>query len=289
MGNVVTVFLNVNRGNDCYMTKWCHNAAKLQDRFNTSTTIITDYDSIVDLCPHARIIHINQNVDKILLDYQKYLNRIGFQRTIFRVYLHKIAVFDERLFRQPVIFLDTDVDVSIGRHLSNTALIKKMFSNFVDSPCVLQATADHSALVNDGIMLIKPNQHIYERAIHILANKQFNYTHGFEFKGSPKTIIENPVGVVRRAHGYWADTWRFVCGGSGQGLFAYLTMPSGEYCQPSDWRIRIRHFWGSDKPWLSKTCTQFFDVPTHSRCVPYWNNLKRSSKFKCMGRDWPVL
>ena len=289
MGNVVTVYLNLKRENNCYMTKWCHNAEKLRHVFNTNTTIITDDYSIADLCPHARIIYIDEILDVILRDYERYLNRIGSEKNIFHAYLHKIAVFDERLFHKPVIFLDTDVDVSIGRSLSHTRSIKNMFSQFVESPCMLQATADHSALLNDGIMLIKPDQHIYEHAIRILINKHFNYTHGFEFKGSPKAVIQHPIGAVRRARGYWADTWRFVCGGSGQGLFAYLLMTRRKYCQPSDWRIRVRHFWAGDKPWRSKTCTRFFNITTHNRCELYWTKLRQKSKTKCRGIDWPIL
>ena len=117
MGNVVTLMMYKNTlSNDCYMTKWCNNAAILSHMFNTTTTIITNNERIEDLCPHARILHIDQRLDKILRYYDNYIQYFRHGKGyLHRVYLHKLAILNPDLFDKPVIFLDTDVDVSIGR------------------------------------------------------------------------------------------------------------------------------------------------------------------------------
>eukprot|EP00316_Scyphosphaera_apsteinii_P009062 CAMPEP_0119322222 /NCGR_PEP_ID=MMETSP1333-20130426/57579_1 /TAXON_ID=418940 /ORGANISM="Scyphosphaera apsteinii, Strain RCC1455" /LENGTH=253 /DNA_ID=CAMNT_0007329393 /DNA_START=200 /DNA_END=958 /DNA_ORIENTATION=+ len=253
MGNVVTVMWYQHmQTEDCHMQRWCENAKALQTLFNTTTTIISNDDRVKEFCPRARIL--DTGLDSMFREYEIYVKRFAnapAQLYMHRVYLHKIAVLNPNFFAGPVIFLDTDVDISIGKAERHQFLdmkkVNALFQKFLLSTCRLQATADHSALLNSGVMLVKPDEQMYKTALGILETNRFNYTHGFEFKGLPKeVIISHPLGMVSKAKGYWANTWQFVGGESDQGLLAYLSMSTGQYCQPSDWSLRVRHFWASD-------------------------------------------
>jgi hypothetical protein len=233
-----------------------------------------------------------------LSKYDNYLRHFPFEKTyLHKVMLHKIYFLNPDKFYEPIVYLDTDVDISIGRHAvdqfsgMNSTHIRELFTRFVHSNCTIQATPDHSTPVHGGIMLLKPSRVLYDTAYTILKNKSFNYSHGFEFAGTPKQVIKNPKNIVMKARGYWADNWKFVGGGSDQGLFTYLSTKT-QYCQPFDWNVRVRHFWATDKPWISRTCRQFFNrknIRDGDKCSDYIKLLFTSVKKNCRGRDWPIL
>ena len=154
---------------------------------------------------------------------------------------------------------------------------------------MIQGTPDHSALVNDGVMLVKPNRAMYEQSMRILNRSSFSMTHGYQRSGLPKVAFPNAVPLVRRARGYWDNTWDYVCGAGGQGLFAHLSMRgSGEqFCVPQDWLVRVRHFWAGDKPWKMANCKRYFEfpVPSTSLCKRWVEKHKRTAKVGCSGRD----
>ena len=164
--------------------------------------------------------------------------------------------------------------------------MRRLFQKFVLSDCAIQATPDHSAMVHGGIMLIKPNRTLYDTAHAILRERAFNYTHGFEFKGSPQQVILHPEKIVTKARGYWADTWKFVGGGSDQGLFSYLR--TRVHLFAFDWNIRVRHFWAADKPWRLFSCKRFFHTAS-PYCQDHLKKYQKKATPNCMGREWPIL
>ena len=216
--------------------------------------------------------------------------------------LYKLQILDEEVFQQPVIFLDADVDISLGRRMSdqmstmNATHMSELYGAWRASPCVIQATPDHSALVNDGVMLVKPNRAMYEQSLRILNRSAWSRRHGFERNGLPQAAFPNALPLVRKAKGYWTNSWDYVCGAGGQGLFAHLSMRgSGEqFCVPQDWLIRVRHFWAGEKPWKkqpSVSCRRYFEfpVPSTSLCKTWVEQHKHHAKAACLGRDWPIL
>ena len=89
-------------------------------------------------------------------------------------------------------------------------------------------------------MLVKPNRAMYAQSLRILASSAWSRSHGFERSGLPQAAIPHPLPLVRKAKGYWANSWAYVCGAGGQGLFAHLSMrgAGAQFCVPQDWLIR---------------------------------------------------
>jgi hypothetical protein len=252
MGNIVTTFVfdgAVEKA--CSLQKWCHNAEVLrkhlafQRKIVVRTVVLTNrVPEVSNLCPRAHVRGFDPHLTAAIARYNRGVRPI--HEVTCPATLYKLQILDEEAFEQPVIFLDADVDLSMGRRLSdqlrrmNATHISALFESWRASPCMIQATPDHAALVNDGVMLVKPNRAMYAQSLRILESSAWSRSHGFERSGSPQAAIPNALPLVRKAKGYWANSWEYVCGAGGQGLFAHLTMRgSGEqFCVPQDWLIR---------------------------------------------------
>ena len=293
MGNIVTTYRISNdeksTNQACGLEKWCHNANVLKKmNIGFYVTVLTNNAPLVkNMCPHANVQSFNEELTHAIKNF-------NVKGNVCKDTLYKIQILDPKFFKLPVFYLDVDVDISIGRHgsqqlpiFSNISHLEYLYTRFKQSKCVIQATPDHSALINDGVMIVKPNSTYYNKALSIINQSDFNPKYGYESKGLPQTIIDKPLNIVKKARGYWANTWNVVCGASGQGLLAYLTMPSQTFCEPTDWLFRVRHFWANDKPWLSKSCRRYFEFPQKTeRCKKYFTNTYSKN---CLGREWPIL
>lgn len=287
MGNLVTTF-HIKKGSYdvCSLEKWCENAHDLHRIYNTSSIVLTNNVHVVQtICPFSQVIPfdvtLSQAIDKFKVK--------GFT---CKDTLYKLHILNRQIFTGPVIYLDADVDVSLPVALDrrNVSHVLELFHAWKHSSCVICGTADHSALINDGVMLVKPNENMYARALHILNHREFNNSFGFEFKGLPQTVIEHPLKIVTKSRGYWANTWNFVCGAGGQGLFAYLSMTTNSFCVPKFWNIRVRHFWANDKPWKSNSCRPYYLTQSRSDlCRDFLRAKRVASSGKCLGRNWPIL
>ena len=314
MGNLVTTFVfNGAIEEACSLQKWCHNAEVLRKHMAfqrhlllRSVVLTNRIEEVGNLCPRAHVRGFDPHLTAAIGRYQVgTLHEVTCPNT-----LYKLQILDEDMFQQPVIFLDADVDLSLGRRLThqfselNATRVSELFEGWRRSPCVIQATPDHSALVNDGVMLVKPNRAMYMQSMRILNRSSFSTRYGYEQNGLPKAAFPNAAPLVRRAQGYWANTWSYVCGAGGQGLFAHLSMRgSGEkFCVPQDWLVRVRHFWGRDKPWKkarlppresdgAASCKRYFEfpVPSTSLCKSFLERNRRTAKVACLGREWPIL
>ena len=308
MGNIVTTFLfdgPVERA--CSLQKWCHNAEVLrkhlsfQKHVTLRTVVLTNrVQEVSNLCPRAHVRGFDPHLTAAIDRYNRGVPHV--HEVTCPMTLYKLQILDEEVFQQPVIFLDADVDISLGRRMTdqmstmNATHMSELYEAWRASPCVIQATPDHSALVNDGVMLVKPNRAMYEQSLRILNRSAWSRRHGFERNGLPQAAFPNALPLVKKAKGYWTNSWDYVCGAGGQGLFAHLSMRgSGEqFCVPQDWLIRVRHFWAGEKPWKkqpSVSCRRYFEfpVPSTSLCKTWVEQHKHHAKAACLGRDWPIL
>ena len=294
MGNLVTTFVfNGPAEKACALQKWCHNAQMLEQHLPIRAVVLTNrFSEVTNLCPHALVRGFDAQLTAAIGRY-----RVAGPACPDTLY--KLQILDEETFPRPVVYLDADVDLSLGRRLSNqfaqmnVTHWRMLWRRFQRSSCMIQATPDHSALVNDGVMIVKPNRHMYVQSLRILNRSAFSLRDGYQHHGLPQKAIPDPSPLVKRARGYWANTWNYVCAAGGQGLFAHLSMTgtSGQFCVPDDWLIRVRHFWADDKPWRLNTCSRYYDfpVPETSLCKAYLDDKRRQASSACKGREWPLL
>jgi hypothetical protein len=278
MGAIVTTFAY---GSDkgCSLVKWCWNAHGVSAKlFNNKTDVVVWTDNmpaVQQLCPHAIIRPFDEALGAAKLAFDQAMSR---QRGLSSNVVCSYTLWKFQALRatqySTVLFLDADVDMSFGCvHPSSTTLdqLPQYLREFESSSCLLRATPDHSAIVNDGVMLLKPREALYQEVLSILRAGRFNMSHGHELAGRPKETIEitKAVNSVKRAMGYWKNTWNTVCAAGSQGLFAHLYLVRHRaLCEPIDWWIRVRHFWGGEKPWKvvglgPRSCSQYYAFPHH--------------------------
>lgn len=249
-----------------------------------------------------------------------------------RFTLLKLQAVDPRVYRNAsadtvdvVMYLDLDVD--LRWHTTAHALQRFDFRGKLDEfrrdpSCLLRATPDHSATVNTGIMLLKPDRRAYEHGVELLRTLAWDSNLGFNGTGPPKQSLYRaqldnrprggPGPMIRTAKGYWSDSWDFVCGDGDQGLFTTVFMAHQQrFCVPSYWDkpLRVHHFWAGEKPWgRLPSCEQYFDFlpskggmlgigkrqtafdPARSRCTGFLQTKAKQARGRaCQGRAWPLI
>jgi hypothetical protein len=145
---------------------------------------------------------------------------------------------------------------------------------FISNPHLqLAASSDGDSPVNCGVLLVKPNRSTFALGLDVLRRGAYNVTHGFDLAGRPRTLLQFaarrgrrlPFGNTQMVHD---DTWDFVGGNAGQGLFSFVYLltlrnalhHSRHHRRCSDYRFH--HFWGGSKPWRLKRetfCFPYFD------------------------------
>lgn len=176
-----------------------------------------------------------------------------------------------------LIFLtDVDVDIFAGglgaRQSAATrsweAAARRAWSEGVEqllaSHIELVASADHESPVNTGVLLIRPRLATHRRGVAALSSLRFNYTHGFEGRGTPCEVLAPRT--IQQSRGSWAVrrcSWNFVGGNSDQGLFTYVYGGlRGTLAFAGLKGYSVVHHWSIFKPWLMQSrrwCLHWFD------------------------------
>ena len=287
MGAIVTSFAYADDATGCSLVKWCWNAHNMIDKYAPGGDVVVYTDNIRavrDLCPQAVLHPFDAELGSAISAYagSSMVRRSRIKGGKCTYTLWKFQALKANY--SSLLFLDADIDASMGTIDPRSKLLNNLpqyLKRFERSSCMLRATPDHSAIVNDGVMLLKPHESIYQQALEVLRSGLFNTTHGFELAGPPKQTIRNPSKDVMKAMGYWKDTWNFVCSAGSQGLFTHLYLVRSEaFCVPIDWWIRVRHYWGTEKPWPKGgphdtprvKCPAYFDFPHHApaRCKKFF-------------------
>jgi len=242
----------------CTLETWLIGAKRFQETFTTSKVVYNvlttrKRSSCLDLdIPHS--ILVDRRIEEMVSKSQTFreMNLIKWNLWSFNNY-------------DILIYTDLDVDIMplypipISRSADASFhdiwhLSKKHNFNVIVNP-------DHSSPINGGMFLIfnhTMNKHIYHRGLDVL-RKPFNYTHGWELRGSPKTllgerILYHPDGSVFLYAGKPATIdnadWKFVNGDSDQGLFTYMLLHKfHRFVRYSTGKgFFVRHYWGSNKP-----------------------------------------
>ena len=295
MGAIMTTYaFGSDKG--CALVKWCWNAHAASDRLlNGSADVVVytdDERAVRELCPRALIrpfdaaltAAIKRWTDSPRVDLSL-IGADGRRRPSPTKLSCPYTFYKFQLLMSEyasVLYLDADVDLSFGHvnPLSRTLQPREFRSYlraFESSNCYLRATPDHSAIVNDGVFLLRPERRLYSEVLSILRRGVWNTSAGFDHAGRPQatmTPLGKPANAVKRAMGYWKNTWDTVCGAGSQGLFAHLYLVhTRSYCEPLDWWVRVRHFWGGEKPWTrgGPHCPQYYRFPHHSpRACTSW-------------------
>ena len=249
-----------------------------------------------------------------------------------RFTLLKLQTVDPKVYRNAsaggadvVMYLDLDVDLrwqTSAQALQRFDFRGKLDEFRRDPSCLLRATPDHSATINTGIMLLKPNRHAYEHGVELLRTSVWDSNLGFNGTGPPKQSLYRaqldnrsrggPGPLIRAAKAYWTDSWDFVCGDGDQGLFTTIFMAHQQrFCVPSYWDkpLRVHHFWAGDKPWgKPASCERYFDfLPSRggllgigkhqttfdskrSGCTDFLQTKAKQARGRsCQGRAWPLI
>ena len=150
MGNIVTTFVFGGAVEQaCSLQKWCHNAEVLrkhlafQKQIVVRTVVLTNrVPEVSNLCPRADVRGFDPRLTAAIARYNRGVRPI--HEVTCPATLYKLQVLDEEAFEQPVIFLDADVDLSMGRRLSDqlrrmiATHMWSLFESWRASPCVIQ-------------------------------------------------------------------------------------------------------------------------------------------------------
>lgn len=194
-----------------------------------------------------------------------------------------------------LIFLtDADVDIfgglgaggksaAAGGALSWEAAAQRAWSEGVErllaSHTELVASADHESPVNTGVLLIRPRLATYWRGFQALSRLQFNYSHGFEGRGTPCEVLGTRA--IQHSRVSWAVrrcSWNFVGGNADQGLFTYIYGGIRSTLAFAGLKgYSVVHHWSHFKPWTMRSrrwCLRWFDfldrldvAANRSRCA----------------------
>mmetsp|Transcript_43016 Transcript_43016/g.106117 ORF Transcript_43016/g.106117 Transcript_43016/m.106117 type:complete len:434 (-) Transcript_43016:51-1352(-) len=141
-----------------------------------------------------------------------------------------------------VIMLDLDMDILTPSHLARGGAVVRewlgVLASMRSTGVHIAANADHSAPINAGFMLIRPNRSLYEEGVELLGREKvaWNVTHGWEFVGRPQDAVplvdvmadpsneETTTNWLRKF-----NLWNFVGANIDQGFMFHM--------------YRVRHSW----------------------------------------------
>jgi hypothetical protein len=96
----------------------------------------------------------------------------------------------------------------------------------------LASLPDHSAPINAGFMLVRPNRSLYEEGVQLLlrANSSWTEAEGWELLGKPQAVVPSAdimqFRKARNSYGHaWiaqGNSWRFVGAAFDQGFFFHM-------------------------------------------------------------------
>lgn len=288
-----------NMGILCALPKWCMNADILSKRFTIDVVVWTNRAKEVRTeCPRARILSYDSELEHTILNFTKHV-QIPFSRSLagprFTLYnLLKWQLVNPVHGYSSVLYMDTDVDISIFSMESETSTWHYYFRTFLPqfeaSHFQLMATPDHESPINGGIMVIKPSSEYYEEGMRAIRSHKFNATHGWEWVGPPKQFVPKPKHLSTNAM-FRKNTWDFVGGNADQGLFTYIFMIRHNSYSPTYDGMHVRHFWANTKPWVVLRCKAYFNflkyVYHETPCIRYLRNIR--AKKHCKGGFRPIF
>jgi len=333
----------------CGLLRWCHTADWLAKHVVPGAEVIV-FTNHVDLvqreCPRARLLPFDGTLSHIVERWQKRNREHTAHASTMDAFRRNVAahkrephsrcpsstllkweVINPRhyanLTHNVILYLDSDVD---ARFVTSLEALRrydfqgKLAEFAADPHCRLRATPDHMAPVNTGIMLLKPSMSMYREGLALLRTRVFDLETGFNGTGRPMVALNGTVTgkraqpLVKKARGYWKDTWDFVCGDGDQGLFTAMYMARHQqFCVPKYWdkELRVHHWWGDQKPWYHPiTCAPYFrflephgdghpwsgyHLPNLTRingvqsCHDYLEPMGRGAGRSCQGRTWPLI
>ncbi len=315
MGAIVTTFQIHEPRTACALVKWCVNAhaiPRLYGLDHVDVVLFTDdLQTASQLCPHAIIKPFPPRLQRAAATYQRkvesaHSNSHPTSGVFCHYTLLKFAALSPVAYDKPyktALYLDADVDLSKSRIDRRSTILQRLPAYIADleaSPCQLRATPDHSSPINDGVMLFKPSTDVYEEALALMQRGDFSLREGFDQVGRVREVIRRPAHGVNKSKAYRLDTWDFVCSGGSQGIFSHLYMvrrPAGAFCTPTDWYVRVRHYWAGDKPWNWRGCASYFEFDRGGSNVSKsgpaycakWFKKGVTNKGPCRGSAWPIV
>lgn len=161
----MTTFAVHDAKSACSLVKWCDNARTMANYTNADVVVYTDSAAIVQqLCPYATMRSFDPGLLRAIEMYTtKYKSSHWSSHDLCADTLLKFSVLTATEYNS-VLFLDADIDSSFGKVDRRSTLMNDMagyIRNFTQAPCQMRATPDHSALINDGVMLLKPSMSVY--------------------------------------------------------------------------------------------------------------------------------
>lgn len=192
-----------------------------------------------------------------------------------------------------VLYADLDVDVH-SRWQPAHHFWRRALDAFRRHPqLAIAASADHSAPVNTGAMLLKPSRQLYAESMDVLRNASFDQHVGFDGVGRPRslthdlaqlavgmTVRGDPLAIravrrrLRATQAWREDAWTFAAAAADQGLFYYLFYVrrklgtwNGLWSerQGREAGLCVDHYWGASKPWLEPLWDDRVHAATLSR------------------------
>ena len=268
----------------CAVPLWCQSADALLAAVasNVTAPIVLGTTTPSEDCPHARYLWPNKTVSA-LLRYPAAKKSRGNLINLLKIHLFALLDLDV------VLFTDLDVDMSPPKPPTETwkRWWHRSMDIFLRSPASVVASPDHEAPINTAVLLIKPSERIYDRALGVFLhqNLSFSAKTGFNKVGTPRELIDSAAVVdqrklsllasgfgltrnrsssndeilrrLQRTRAYTRNAWSFAAGAIDQGIFFLLGLvlepasvtwaQNGCRCSSRPWMIT--HYWGPYKPW----------------------------------------
>ena len=176
--------------------------------------------------------------------------------------------------------LDTLPDGQALHHWQCAARLQAYASGWKESVSMLRqhsevhvvGSADHSAPINTGLLLVRPSTRIYRQVLAAMHHSAFNLSTGYDGMGPPLRLARSALSLpevkrLERTQFFARDSWRFDFSGADQGFFYYFFFLRNRYGGRPAARAKrggfsCAHHQGVPKPWA---------VPNYRRCQPaHW-------------------
>ena len=198
--SLALVTLAAGSGVSCALTQWCYRAERRMARalryegsWRVSLFVI-GADSLSSLdCPTATLVPVDERVIRAMETCAAQEGGGHSTAAGSDVNFYKLTALGFRQF-DLVLFVDVDITLVPLDDLDGLAkqwsVMAKMFAAGRKWPTFI-ANADQASPVNGGLWLARPSQRAFSAALRTLSQCRFNKSHGWEFAGRPRELLQH--------------------------------------------------------------------------------------------------
>jgi hypothetical protein len=258
---ITTLVFGHNPSLECRLKMWCHAANQTNlDVFGGNASIVL-LSNVLRNCDGVNAVIVNHDHELKKLsnrfaethktDGAMSLTMERQARFLMKWQLFRLVEYDR------VIYWDSDIDAYYPQPV-HRKLHKTMNHVVYMPPGIMYAHSDHESPINGGVLIVRPDIHLYRDGLAVLERNVFNVTHGFDLAGRPMASM-NASDVMKLSHTACIrnNDWHFVTSDSDQGLFSYMTYVRNALRVEPPMFFNGAHFWGGAKPFSTMDCTDY--------------------------------